>query len=257
MNPVKKSNISILLTLVFILASFSFGSAFAADWEKKAKSYFEDDYYDECIKVVRDLKDDNFARMFLAFSHLQLNKFNNTKSDQMAFKNAMIVLKDKTGSSDLDNLLYFVNQKDKPHVIKEARKLLGAAFKNCTQNEDVKKLVPLIRSSDEKTQDMTIKTVKKIIDPKRKMVNQGGTLREKDVAMMTDPDLIKALFESILTSPAASQTLLLIEKPVLKYISAYEGKKVMELESKITKEIAKREKKYPESNWYSATGKTR
>lgn len=255
MKPVKRTNISILMALIFILTSYS--SLFAAEWEKKARSFFEDDYYEKCIQVVRPMKDNNFARMFLAFSHLQEYKFNNTKSDQAKFKNTMMILKDKTGSKDLDHLLYFVNQKDKPHVIDEARKLLAATFKNCTQNEDVKKLIPLMKSSDDKTKDMTIKTVKKIIVPKRKVVTQGGTLRKKDVTMMTDPDLIKALFESILTSSAATQTLVMIEKPVLKYISGYEGKKVIELETKITKAIAKREKKYPESNWYSATGKTR
>ena len=253
MKPLRMKSIIILMAAFFTLTSIS--AVLGAEWEKAAKSYFEDDYYEECIKVVREYKDDNFARMFLAFSHLQEHAFNNTKSDKEKFKNIMMILKDKTGSEDIYHLLYFVNQKDKPIVVREARKLLKSALKNCTSNEDVQRLIPLLNSSDEKTKNMTIKTIKKIIVLKRKIVSKGGTLREKDITMMSDPALIKALFANIVNASPASQTLVLIEKPALEYISLYDGKKVRQLETKILKAIGRRKKKFPESNWYSATGK--
>ncbi|MBU0991241.1 MAG: hypothetical protein KJ737_02000 [Proteobacteria bacterium] len=256
MKPLHVRHTIFFMALAFILCSS--GSVFAVEkWEKAAKTYFENGEYEKCIELVKNNKDDKFARMFLAFSHLQEYTFNKTKYDKEMFKNAMMILKDKTGSEDMDHLLYFVNQKDQPPVVKEARNLLTAAFKNCKENDDVKKLLPLLNSSDDKTKEATLKTIKNIIDPKRKVVTKGGTLRKQDVDMMTDPALIKALFDNILVSGTASKILVMIEKPALKYISEYEGKKVMELETKITKAIAKREKKYPESNWYSATGKTR
>jgi len=253
MKALRMKSIVVLMAAFFTLTSI--GTVFGAEWEKSAESYFEDDYYEECIKVVREHKDNNFARMFLAFSHLQEYGFNNTKSDKEKFKNTMMILKDKTGSEDIYSLLYFVNQKDKPTVVKEARKLLKSALKNCTRNEDVQRLIPLLNSSDEETKSMTITTIKKIIVLKRKVVNKGGTLRKKDITMMSDPALIRALFANIVKSSPTSRTLVLIEKPVLEYISEYDGKKVMQLETKIIKAIGKRKKKFSESNWYSATGK--
>ena len=125
-------------------------------------------------------------------------------------------------------------------MVKEARKLLTATLKNCKENEDIIKLLPFLSSTDGKTKEATLKTVKRIISPKRKAVNNGSTLRKKDIDVMTNPSLIKALFDNILLSKTSSQILTLIEEPVLKYIPDYEGQKVMDLEAKINKAIAKR-----------------
>ena len=241
-----------------LLFSLAINTASAAEaWEKSAKTLFENGEYEKCIELVKKYKDDNFARMFLGFSYLQEYTFKKTKYDREMFKNARMILQDKTGSEDADHLLYFVNQKDQPSVVKEARKLLKSAFKNSKDNEDVKKMLPLLNSTDEKTKKDTLSAISKIIAPKRKVVTKGGTLRKKDITMMTDADLIKSLLDNILVASTASKILVMIEKPVLKYLGDYEGKKIMDLETKITKAIAKREKKYPESNWYSATGKIR
>lgn len=226
-------------------------------WEQSAKSYFENGEYEKCIDLVNDYKSNKFARMFLAFSHLQQYTFNKTKYDKEMAKNAMMILKDKVKSEDIDEIFYFINQKDQPPVVKEAHKLLKAAFKNCRSNEDVKRLIPLLNKGDQKTRDIALKTIKDIIAPKRAVVSKGGSLRRQDIDMMTDPNLIKSLFENALASGTAGAIIVLIEQPALKYSSMYEGKKIMDIEAKIAKAIAKREKKYPKSNWYSASGKKR
>lgn len=226
-------------------------------WEPAAKRHFENGEYEKCIDLVNDYKSNKFARMFLAFSHLQQYTFNKTKYDKEMAKNAMMILKDKVKSEDIDEILYFVNQKDQPPVAKEAHKLLKAAFKNCRSNDDVKRLIPLLNTGDQKTREAALKTMKEIIGPKRTVVAKGGSLRRQDMAMMTDPALIKSLFENVHLSGTAGTILVMIEQPALKYSSAYEGKKVMDIEAKIAKAIAKREKKYPKSNWYSASGKKR
>lgn len=244
--------------LTIILTLFSISSIYAGEkWEKQAKTFFEGGEYEKCIELVKEHEDNKLARMFLAFSHLQEYTFKQTKYDKEMFKTAMMILKDNIGSEDMNNLLFFINQIDQPPVVKEARKLLTAAFKNCKDNEDILKLMPFLKSSDKKTKDASIKTIRRIISLKRKAVDKGGTLRKKDIDIMTNPALIKALIDNILLSKASSQVLVLIEEPVLKYISEYEGVKMMDLEADINKAIAKRKKKYPASNWYSATGKIR
>ncbi|OEU81262.1 MAG: hypothetical protein BA865_05975 [Desulfobacterales bacterium S5133MH4] len=252
-----KAKIIGIMSVAFILLLSSSSLIFAEIWQTKAISLFSDDYYEQCMELTQEYKKDNLGLMFLTFSHLQEYTFNNTKYDKEKYKNYLMLLEDKTGSNDIENLLFFVDQKDKPAVVKAARRLLKAAFKNCTENEDVERLIPFLKISDDETNDLTLKTIQRIITPKRKVVSKGGTLRKKDIIMMSDPELIKALLEKVTVSSKAAKILVSIEEPVLKYMSGYDGEKIGKLENKINKAMSKRKKKYPESNWYSAIGKTR
>ena len=231
----------------------------AMAWVDETKKLFENDKYEEVIKIASEHKKDKKRRigiMFLTFSHLQKYELNDSKSDKRQYKNYLEVLEDNVSISDLDDINYFIEQFDKPEVVKVAQKALKVAFKNIEDVKDVPNLLKFIKSENKKTRKIALGTVKKFMKAKRKYVNKGGTLREEGIVVMQDEQLIRALLDHAKDSKA-KDILISIERPVLAYIGDYEGKAISKIEEKILKAIMKREKKYPESSWYSATGKVR
>ena len=140
--------------------------------------------------------------------------------------------------------------------MKEARSLARTTFKRITQIEVIPKLVPFLSTNDHDSQALALAAIKRIIEPKRKYVSKGGTLRPKDIRIMSSKKLIVPLLERV-DMRDAQKTLLVIEEPVLKYTAGFDGVAIAKLEAKINKAVAKREKKYPEGNWFSAVGKSR
>jgi len=234
-------------------------SAQAMAWVEDTKKLFENDKYEKVIEIAMEHKKDKKRKigiMFLTFSHLQMYELNDSKSDKRKYKNYLEVLDDNVSISDLDDINYFIEQFDKPEVVKVAQKVLKLAFKNIEDVNDVPSLIKFIKSENKKTRKIAMGTVKKFMKAKRKYVNKGGTLRDEGVVVMQDEKLIRALLEHAKDS-GAKDILISIERPVLAYIGDYEGKAVNKIEQKILKAIMKREKKYPESSWYSATGKVK
>ncbi len=251
-------NTDIIKWVTIAVAVFVFTAPVsAASWMDQAKTEFEKDRYEDVIETAQDHKKDKKCKiglMLLAFSHLQLHEFNGTKTDKKRFRNYMDLLEDRVSAVNLNEIYYFVRQADKPEVVKQARALLKHAFKGVFEIEDIQKLLPFVKVKDLKTRKMALSAIDDIIEIKRKYVNKGGTLRRKDVGVMRGQGVIRALLDNISQS-AAFSALVDIEQPVLAYTKDYDGKKVMKLEVKINRAISKREKKYPKSNWYSATGK--
>jgi hypothetical protein len=247
---------------IFLIALAAVGlstsAALAASaWETKAKKLFENDEYTDVIELAEPHRKDNLGAMFLAFSHLQEFIFNGTKYDKEKFKNYKLYLEAKLTAVDIDDLLYFVNLDDKPEVVREARRLSSSTFKNIKQIEDVPKLVKFLKSNDEESRKLALSSIKRIVELKRKYVDKGGTLRDKDVKIMGSSRLIIPLLEQAADEKDARRTLVLIEEPVLKYIGKYVGPQYVDIEESITKAMTKRVSKYPDSNWYSAVGKVR
>lgn len=251
LNPL----LSIVLATLFVTQSTI---AFAEAWGSKAKTLFEKDEYQRVIDIAEDHKRDKDSRiglMLLAFSHLQLYEFNNTKSDKKAFNNYMDLLEDYVNANHLNDIRFFIEQVDKPEVVSQGRKLLKRGFKNINNIDDMPLIVPFAKTEDEDTRKLAFSAIKGLVSSKRKYVIKGGTLREKDIRVMRGESLIRTLLDNIEIS-SAYNTLIDIEEPVLKYLEDYDGKKIFKLEEKIKKTIRKRQKKYPKSNWYSAIGKT-
>jgi len=244
----------IIVALAF--AGLSPAASAEERWVGVAKKLFEDDEYEKCIEMAEPHRKTNIGAMLLAFSHLQENIFNQRNYDREKFKSYRMQLEAKTSIDDVRNFLYFVNQNDKPSVVKEARSLARGTFKGVTQIEVIPKLVHFLGAKDEESQSLALAAIKRIIVPKRKYVSKGGTLRPKDIRIMRSKKLIIPLLERI-GMRDAQKALLEIEQPVLQFSRNFEGVAITKLEAKINKAVAKREKRFPESNWYSAVGKTR
>jgi len=246
------------LTLVALLICFCFLSSgvFAQSWVSKAKKLFENDEYQKVISFTEAKKKEKMGRMFLAYSHLQESIFNKTKYDKEKFKGYNMWLEAKCGINDISNILYFINLNDKPYVVKEARKLAKKTFKNINKIEDVPTLLTFLKSTDVDSRKLALSTITRILTPKRKYVNDGGTMRSKDIQIMGSKTLITSLLENVQENNA-KKALIIIEEPVLQFTGQFAGNDTTKLETTINKKIAKRKKKYPDSNWYSATGKNR
>jgi hypothetical protein len=225
-------------------------------WVQKARTLFENDEYQAVIELVEPYRKDTVGAMFLTFSYLQESIFNGTRYDKEMYKQFKLQVEAKITADQIPDLLYFVDLADKPEVVKEARRLSAAAFKNISQIEDVPKLVTFLSSGDEGARKLALSSIKRIIEPKRDYVEKGGTLRAKDIQVMGSPRLIVPLLDR-LSEKDAFRTLVLIEEPVLTHLPRYEGPNYTELDVEINKAIAERREKYPQSNWYSAVGKTR
>ena len=248
----------ILIIIVSLFSSLIYNVQVIA-WENETKKLFENDQYEKVINIAKEHKNDKSKKiglMFLAFSHLQKYELQNTKSDKTLYKNYLEVLEDSVTVSHLDDLDYFIQQTDKPEVVKIAQKVLKGAFKNIKEVKHTPKLLSFIKSDDKKTRKIALKTVKRLFKNKRKYITKGGTLRDGGIEAMQDEKMIRALLD-LAKDSSARDALIYMERPVLAYIADYEGKNIAKIKKKILKAIKKREKKYPDSSWYSATGKVR
>jgi len=248
--------VSLLAACALLGAAWASVARAEAAWVRQARQHFDYDEYQKVIELAGPHRKENIGAMFLAFSHLQEYIFNGTKYDKEMFKQFRMMLEARTTAADIDDLLWFVNRNDKPEVVKEARRLAKATFKNIKQVEDVPQLVKFLGSSDEGARKLALSSIKRIVKPKRDYVNKGGTLRAKDIQVMGSSRLIVPLLDRI-EQKDAYRTLVMIEEPVLQYLGKYEGPKYTQLDVDINERIARRKQKYPDSNWYSAVGRDR
>lgn len=243
---------AIMITLIVVLFS---SNLYAFD--EVAKKYFDDGQYDECIQKVESLP--NFKKnisnvMLLAFSNFQLYNFTKQKHYNNEYSAYNELLLAKSGVDDLNSILFFVNSSDKPEVVKSARNLLKDLFKSLHKIEDIVKLLPFASSNDNEVREYAFSSIERIIEPIRDIVKDGGTMRPVDVRYFQNKDVINTAIENINIS-TAQNILILIEEPAVEHLNNAKTTGSLKVHEKILSEISDRKKKYPNSNWYSATGK--
>lgn len=215
---------------------------------------FENAEYEKTVEAAKPKRNTTTGLMFMAFANLQLYEFTGAKHYKSQYKAFYDNAEAKAGVDDLNRILYFVNRNTKPEVVKAATKLAKNVFKGLYKMEDIAKLTPFVKADDKNVKKYALASIKDIFKQKRKVVDKGGTLRRKDVVVMQNPQLIQVLLMNANESKARD-ALIYIEQPVLAHTAKYMDKNVAKVEQKINKNIAKRQKKFPNSNWYSASGK--
>ncbi len=247
-----KKNLAVGLTL-FISMLFSSGNLYAFD--EAAKKLFDNGQYDECIRRVKSLPDFRKQRsnvMLVAYSNYQLYNF--TKQDKFddEYQELYDVLLEKADVDDLKSIQFLVNSSDKPAVVESSRKILKGIFEKMHNIDDVVKILPFAHSTDKDTREYAFDAMKRIMEPIREIVKNGGTMRPIDLVYFQNKDVIKAAVENIDIS-AAKKTLILIEEPALEFVS--NSAELKSISEDITEAVGDRKKDYPNSSWYSATGK--
>jgi len=228
------------------------------EWLSQAQGLFESDEYERTIKVVKPhSKNENMnATLLLMFSNLQMYQYTRAKYYQTRYKGLREWVEAKATLKDLPRILYFGEQGDKPEVVKIAKKVAGRVIAATYRVEDVPSLIDFAKANDPGMQKLAYKAVRRILKNPRNVVKKGGNMRAKDIKVMKNSQLINALVDGLDMKDAAA-TLVLIEEPALDALGMSTNPKALKLEGKIVTAISKRQKKYPDSTWHSASGKTR
>lgn len=249
-----KKNISTALALCTSML-FASGNLYAFD--EMAKNLFDNGQYEECIQRVKskpDLQKQRDNVMLLAFSNQQLYNFTNQKTYDKEFDSYYDLLSDKAEINDLKGLLFFVGSSDKPEVVKSSRDLVKVVFKSMHNIDDVVKILPFANSTDKKTRELAFDAMVSIMKPIRTIVKKGGTMRPVDLVYFQNQDVIKSAMQNIDIS-AAREVLVLIEEPALDIVNSANDPGLKDISEDITDAVNGRKKDFPNSLWYSATGK--
>lgn len=249
-----KKNIAAGLTL-FISMFIASGNLYAFD--EVAKKLFDNGQYDECIQRVKanpNLQKQRDNVMLLAYSNYQLYNFTKQETFENEFQSLYDVLLEKADVEDLKSLLFFVNSSDKPAVVESSRDLLEKIFESMHKIDDIVKILPFANSTDKETREHAFDTMTRIMEPIREIVKNGGTMRPIDLVYFQNKDVIKSAMENVDIS-AAREVLVLIEEPALEIIDSSNDPKLKDISEDITDAVNDRKKDYPNSFWYSATGK--
>jgi len=246
-----------LATVLALCTSTLFASGNLYAFDEMAKNLFDNGQYEECIQRVKskpDLQKQRDNVMLLAFSNQQLYNFTNQKTFNKEFDSYYDMLRDKAEINDLKGLLFFVSSSDKPEVVKSSRELVKTVFKSMHNIDDVVKILPFANSTDKKTRELAFSAMVSILKPIRNIVKKGGTMRPVDLVYFQNQDVIKSAMENIEIS-AAREVLVLIEEPALEIVDSANDPKLKDIAKNIRDAVNSRKKAYPDSLWYSATGK--
>jgi len=248
---------NLFVTIVMLLSLFVLSAGNTLAFDATAEKYFDSGQYEECIKRVEslpDFKKDMSNVMLIAFSNLQMYNFTKQKHFNNEYKAYYDMIVAKSGVDNLRSILFFVNSEDKPDVVKAARKLLKEIFNGLYKIEDIVKILPFTSSSDKDVREYAFTAIERIMDPIRDMVKKGGTMRPIDIQYFTNKEVITTAIDNINISKA-KDILLLIEEPAIPYLENVQGNESLKVHEAILKKINERKKKFPDSSWYSATGK--
>ncbi len=250
-----KKNFVAGLTL-FISMLFASSNLYAFD--ETAKNLFDNGQYEECIQRVKALPGDARKQranlMLLAYSNYQLYNFTKQKNYDQEYETLNDGLRDKPSADDLKSIIFFVNSSDKPAVVESSRNILKIIFDNLHAIDDTVKILPFTSSTDKETRQYAFETMKGIMDPIRDIVKGGGTMRPVDLVYFQNKDLIKAAMDNI-DIKAARKTLVLIEEPALDSLNTPTSSELKDIAKDIADAVKDRKKEFPNSSWYSATGK--
>lgn len=249
----------------------SSSSAHLNSWQKSAFRQYQNDEYAKAKKILEKHRQDRFAKILLTFVYHQEWVYSQSKMQRDIWKGEYKALEASLGIKDIAYLTLVGQEIDKPKASKLAKKLLKKSFKNVHKTADVPLLLEFLGVPDPDINGYAINALNKILKVRRKIVKGGGTLRSKDIRMMNDRRLLGQLGAIVAQETVwgkkpnypkgtkkAIQSLVLIEEPSLKLLDEVpSGVSVIKAKQKVQKAMNSRRKKFPKSNWYSATGKKR
>ena len=242
-----------LATIVFALLTMT-----ALGSGEKGFDYYAKHEFDKAIDACKDNKD-NFSRMVAALAYAERFGLYKNSEDKVQ-KNAYLnILQEIVTLKDLAEIERLLSVTGNPFGFKEAEKLLKKAFANVKTTDDV--LIAADFLSSERDPDHNHKALVSIanfLKQVRNYVNKGGTMPSNERELFTDENLIAPLVDILglkENSRQALRCLVLIEEPALPYLEAETvTKSISDTIVAVRKAMAKRQKKFLNSTWYSAAG---
>lgn len=222
-------------------------------------AFYRDHQYDEAIQSCKGEKDVG-SRLVLGLASAEKAGLYKNKADKEQARMYLKVLAVDVRLEHLPVLEKFLNTEGAPYGNKEAARLFEKALQNVHTPEHVLRAADyLAPERGVEVNRIALKPIQKRLKPVRDYVGKGGSMPDTDRAMFMNARLLKALVGALArkeTSRQARSCLALIEEPALPYLEQGElTKPASDAIVEIKKAMAKRQKKFPESTWFSAYGR--
>jgi hypothetical protein len=250
------------------------------EWENTGLQAFQRNDFNKTMSLAQEQGSDpnRNAPLFIYYCHAQKYFLEQNRASAVYYEQQYQIVHDSLSGS---NLAVLTRLAALPQVSwnKKVNKLfLGAAFGNAGKDEHLGAILFYLGSSDPEIAKASTQGLKTILERKRAIVMNGGTLDKADRTWMTDKRLLQQLVKMMgqetipLTGfmaklPAiarkkvmggAPACLALIEEPALPMLrdaAAYGNTGAAAAVKLVQEAIGARLAAYPNSTWYSATGK--
>jgi hypothetical protein len=249
-------------------------------WEQEALKVFERNDYNRVIQLAQNQEEDpnGNAPLIIYFCHAQKYYLERSQDSAVYYKQQYHGIYNRLGGPNLTVLTRLVAMPQMSWNKKVNKKFLDAAFSNAGKDEYLGALLFYIENGDADVSKYATKGLQALLQSKRNIVDNGGTLSKQDRMWMQDRRLLELLVRKAgeNASPAigfmakmpafarkkvmtgASACLGLIQDPalpLLKHAASMGNTSAAATIQIIQDARGARLGKFPNSTWYSATGK--
>jgi len=283
-----KGPLPVFFASVFILAFVYLSPAWAVTWaeqpllawEQTALKFFDRDDYDKVIDLAKgqDRDPNRNVALLVYFSHAQKYYMERNQVSAIHYKQQYHALLNRLSGTNLSVLTRLAAMPQMSWNKKINKSFLDATFEKAGRDEHLGAILFYLEGSDPYITKGAIKGLHAILQCKRNIVMNGGTLNKTDQDWMSDKRLLRLLikitgqavnpitgFMSKLpaivrkkTMGGAPACLALIEDPALSMLrdaASYGNTNAAATIQLIQDARGARLARYPNSTWYSATGK--
>lgn len=221
---------------------------------------YVDHQFDQAIEQCKGGKDIT-SKLVLALSHTERYNIYKDKVDKEQAGIYLKLLEVDVNMDNVDSITKFLEIAGNPNGNKEAADLLKIAFKNSKATTDhIMKMAEFLDpAKGVEVNKMALSAIEKKLSPVRDYVVKGGTMPEEMQKLFVNKALLQPMIACLgneKTASAAKSCLVEIEEPVLVLLEQQEmTKSVSDTIVAVKKAIEKRQKKHPDSTWFSAYSK--
>ena len=216
--------------------------------------------FDKAIESSKDGKDLT-SKLILALAYTEKASIYKNSADKEQAKMYIKLLEVDLTIKDAKAVEEFLNVEGNPNGNEVAAKLLKKCFQNaeCTPG-DIMVVASFVNpAKGAAASELSLSTISKLLGNVRDYVSKGATMPKEMQALFANHALITPMIDALddkKTASAARKCLVLLEEPTLTLLEAKEltpaiGDAIVD----VKKAIAKRKTKYPNSTWFSASGK--
>jgi hypothetical protein len=248
-------------------------------WERDTLQAFDRNNYDQVIDMAQNQANDpnNNAFLFIYYGHAQKYYLERDRNSAVYYKQQYHLTLNRLSGANLAVLTRLIAMPQTSWNKKINKKFLDAAFQKAATMEYLGAILFYLESPNPDVAKGAIGGLKAILQEKRNIVMNGGTLSNSDRAWMSDNRLLQLLVQKAgeTSNPAtgflskipafarqkvlggAPACLALIEDPALPMLrqAATMGNASAAAVIQLIQDArGARLAKYPDSTWYSATG---
>jgi hypothetical protein len=249
------------------------------DWERNILQAFDRNNYDKVIDTAQNQANDpnNNAFLFIYYGHAQKYYLERNRESAVYYKQQYHITLNRLSGANLPVLTRLIAMPQTSWNKKINNKFLDSAFEKAATMEYLGSILFYLESSNPDVAKGAIGGLQAILQQKRNIVMNGGTLSSSDRGWMSDNRLLQLLVQKAgeTSSPAtgflskipafarkkvlggAPACLALIEDPALPMLrqAATMGNASAAAVIQLIQDArGARLAKYPNSTWYSATG---